>query len=185
MADQPGIGRSYVQPRIPDFSTMPPILFGLSDREMLESRIGQLEQKIDAMMDYIVQQQQTLDTANDLLARRLNEFLVERQETLTTITQWTANQNNVDLGDGIFFRVSTDGSKDLTGILAGIDGKIIRLVNVGAQNIVIKNQSASSDAANRFLCDTAADITVSAEEGVLCLYDATTARWRVFSQTWT
>ncbi len=187
MPEQPGIGRVYIQPSIPDFATIPPMLSGLGPREVTDARIEILEQKIDALMDYIVQQQQTLDTANDLLTKRLNELLVERQETLTTITQWTANQNNLDVGSGggIAFRCSTDASRDITGMLAGIDGQIRRFINVGAQNIVFKNQSASSDAANRFLNDTGADITVSPNEQIMFWRDNTTVRWRGFSQTWT
>ena len=89
------------------------------------------------------------------------------------------------MGDGIFFRVSTDASRDLTGLTNGIDGREVRLVNVGSNDLVVMHQDSNSDAANRFLCDTAADVTVSAEESVLCLYDSTTARWRVLTQTWT
>ena len=102
-----------------------------------------------------------------------------------SVTQFTASGNNVDLGDGIFFRVSTDASQDITGLTNGIDGRVIRLINVGSNDLVITNQDGNSDAANRFLCDTAADVTVRAEQSVLCLYDSTTARWRVLTQTWT
>ena len=187
MADQPGIARGYIQPQIPDFNIIPPILFGLSDRERVEARIGQLEQKIDAIMDYMRQQQPTLDTANDLNVRRLNEFLVERQETETTIAQWTGDQNNLDVGPGggIAFRFSTDASRNITGMLAGIDGQIRRFINVGSFDGVFQNQNVGSDAANRFLNDTGADITVSPNEQIMFWRDDTTARWRGFSQTWT
>ncbi len=187
MADQLGISRTLTQPVMPDFGLIPPILPDLSDQELLEAKIKRLEQRMDVLLDYIRQQQQTLDFANDLVNQRLNEFLVERQETETTIAQWTANQNNLDLGNGggIAFRFSTDASRDITGLLAGIDGQIVRFINVGSNDGVFKNQDANSDAANRFLNDTGADITVSANEQILFWRDNTTTRWRGFSQTWT
>ncbi|KKL09357.1 hypothetical protein LCGC14_2566660 [marine sediment metagenome] len=183
MADQPGIARGYIQPQIPDFNIIPPILFGLSDRERVEARIGQLEQKISAMMDYMRQQQPTLDTGNDLNVRRLNEFLVERQETETTIAQWTADQNNLDTGDGISFRVSTDATRSITGLLAGIDGQIKTFINVGSFEVEFPHQSGSSDAANRFLNATGATLLMDPEEQITFWYDITTARWREIERT--
>lgn len=183
MSDQSGIGRSYIQPTIPDFSIIPPILSGLSDREILEARIGQVEQKLNAMMDYIVLQQQTLDTANDLLARRANEFLIERQETFTTLDQFTANQNNLDTGDGIVFRISSDATRLITGLLAGIDGEIKTFINVGSNEVEFPHQSGSSDAANRLLNATAAPLLIDPNEQVTYWYDITTARWREIDRT--
>ena len=161
MAEQSGIDRTMTQPDLP------------------------LDISVEAIMSYLIEQHEALQHAYDSLAQRINELLVERQETETTPTQFTASGNNVDLGDGIFFRVSTDASRDLTGLTNGIDGRCVRLVNIGSNDLVIMHQDANSDAANRFLCDTAADVTVSAEQSVLCLYDSTTARWRVLTQTWT
>jgi len=161
VAEQSGIERTMLQPELPENPTL------------------------EDVVEYLKEQQETNQHAYDSLAQRINEFLVERQETETTVTQFTASGNNVNLGDGIFFRVSTDASRDLTGLTNGIDGRVIRLVNIGSNDLVITNQDANSDAANRFLTDRAANVTVSAEEGVVCLYDSSTARWRVFSQTWT
>jgi len=161
VAEQSGIDRTMIQPDLPENPTL------------------------EDVVEYLKEQQETNQHAYDSLAQRINELLVERQETETTVTQFTASGNNVDLGDGIFFRVSTDASRDLTGLTNGIDGRCVRLVNIGSNNLVIRHQDANSDAANRFLCDTAANVTVSAEESVLCLYDSTTARWRVLTQTWT
>ena len=159
MPDQPGVDRKMIQPDPP------------------ESQEG--------VLDWARELHKANNAAYDELAKRLNEFLVERQSTLTTLDQFTANQNNLDPGDGATFRISTDASRDITGMVEGIDGKEVRFINVGSNNAVFKNQDANSDAANRFLNDTAADVSVSAEESILFWYDITTARWRGFSQTWT
>ena len=159
MADQLGIGRHFVQPDPPD--------------------------SVEGIPAYLEELRTSLDKAYDDLSKRLNEFLVERQESLTTLSQFTGNQNNLDCGDGIMFRISTDASRDITGLAAGIDGQVKRFVNVGSSDAVFKNQDANSDAVNRLLNDTGADVTVSANESIEYWYDLTTARWRGFSQTWT
>jgi hypothetical protein len=60
-----------------------------------------------------------------------------------------------------------------------VDGETRIIWNVGSNNIVLVNESASSTAANRFTTSTGADITVAANKVVMAMYDATTARWRV------
>jgi hypothetical protein len=101
----------------------------------------------------------------------------------TSPSQITSNQNNYNPGgSGLYLRLNTDASRNITGLTFGsaqVDGQTHVIVNVGAQNIVLVNESASSTAANRFHNSTAADITLSADQMADCWYDATTARWRV------
>jgi hypothetical protein len=59
-----------------------------------------------------------------------------------------------------------------------VDGEFHYLWNVGSQNIVLVNESASSTAANRFTTSTGADLTVSANKVALIVYDGTSSRWR-------
>lgn len=73
-------------------------------------------------------------------------------------------------------RVSTDASRNLTGLAGGTDGRLIGLVNIGSFNLVLVNESASSSAANRFA--VGANQTIGANEGLTLLYDATSSRWR-------
>jgi hypothetical protein len=97
-------------------------------------------------------------------------------------TAITSNQNNYDLGgQGLFVRLSSDASRNVTGLLATtvVDGQTHYIWNVGAQDIVLVNQSASSSAANRFLTSTGADLTITAGKCALVQYDLTTAGWRV------
>lgn len=96
--------------------------------------------------------------------------------------QFTANQDNLALTvKSLFQRWSSDAARDVTGIVAGVDGQTHVLVNVGAQNIVIKHQ-VTSTAANQFFCSTGADITLSANQAADAIYDSTTARWRVYKR---
>lgn len=105
----------------------------------------------------------------------------------TDIAQITANKNNWAIGtlDTIHF-VSSDAARDVTGIvppsISDSDSfglmPILIFVNTGAQDIVFKDESASSDAANRFALK--ADITLAADGGVAFLYDRDNNRWRCF-----
>lgn len=97
-----------------------------------------------------------------------------------TPAQITANQNNYAPGTGWFQRWSSDASRNITGLTAGVDGQIIEIWNVGSQNIVLQNENASSTAANRFTTSTGADLTLAASKCAKARYDATSARWRVY-----
>ena len=115
-------------------------------------------------------------------------YLDNPVNSVVTVTQITSNQNNYTPtnGNGGIVRLSTDASRNITGLLftpVQVDGEEHVLVNVGAQNIVLKHQDAASTAANRFLNSTGADITIAPNQSALLKYDATNAYWRVFAFT--
>lgn len=96
--------------------------------------------------------------------------------------QITANQNDYNptgLSTAAVLRLNTDASRNITGIVGGAVGRLLLLQNVGAQNIVLKNQDAGSTAGNRFLLG--GDTTLAADQTITLAYDNTTARWRPFS----
>lgn len=97
----------------------------------------------------------------------------------TSPAQLTANTDNLDIGQAGVIRLSSDASRNLTGIVApaGPRGKFLLIYNVGSQNIVLIND-ATSTAANRFLNTSGANITLTPNQGAYCWYDITTARWR-------
>jgi len=101
----------------------------------------------------------------------------------TSPTQITANQNDYNpSGSSYYLRLSTDASRTVTGLTftaAQVDGQSHVIVNVGANDLVLANESASSTAVNRFKTTTGADITLTANQQATIFYDATTARWRV------
>jgi hypothetical protein len=89
-----------------------------------------------------------------------------------------ANTNNLVRPNNCFIRVNCTGNSDLTGITSG-DGALHYLMNVGSATLTLKHESASSDAANRFLMAGAADVALSANEWCVAYYDSTSARWRI------
>lgn len=101
-----------------------------------------------------------------------------------TPSQLTANVNNYDPASGAghyrTYRLSSNASRTITGMVSAPDGTEVRFINVGTNNIVLAHQSASSTAANRFLNAGAVDITLAADEAAGAVYDATTQRWRVW-----
>lgn len=103
-------------------------------------------------------------------------------------SQITADQNNYQAGSGrsYFYRLSSDASRNVTGFNpaggTNQNGEVHIFINVGSNNIVLVNESASSTAANRFTNSTGADITLAANEAALVMYDGTSSRWRVFKQ---
>lgn len=100
-------------------------------------------------------------------------------------TQLIADQNNYQAGTGrsMFYRLSSDASRSITGFNpaggTNQDGELHYFINVGSNNIVLVNESASSTAGNRFLNVTGADITLATNEMAMLVYDNTSARWRV------
>lgn len=91
----------------------------------------------------------------------------------------TADQNDYSPGVGWFQRWTSDASRNVTGMAAGQDGEARYVWNVGAQNIVLQNEHASSSAANRFTTSTGADLTLAVKRCALMMYDAGSSRWRV------
>jgi hypothetical protein len=97
-----------------------------------------------------------------------------------TPAQLTADTNDwapTGLATAAVIRASTDASRNLTGLTGGADGRLLYLANVGAQDLVLKDESASSAAANRFALT--ADLTLTPDMVVALLYDGTSSRWRL------
>lgn len=78
-------------------------------------------------------------------------------------------------------RLSTDASRNITGLVDPRDGVIKTLLNVGTNPVVLLNQNAGSSAANRF--DFGANITLAAKQSAKIRYDATDSRWKLEAAT--
>lgn len=95
--------------------------------------------------------------------------------------QLTANTDNyapTGIDTCSVLRVSTDASRNLSGITNGADGRILFLMNVGANPLVLLHDQLST-AANRFLCPSGVSFTLPANGGIQLVYDAGSSRWRV------
>lgn len=96
--------------------------------------------------------------------------------------QITADQNDYNptgLSTASTLRLSSDAARNVTGLAGGSDGRIIIVHNVGAQNIVLKDESVSSTAGNRFALT--GDLTLAADAVAVLQYDSTSSRWRAVS----
>lgn len=93
--------------------------------------------------------------------------------------QITVDQNDYDptgLATASTLRLSSDASRNLTGLAGGADGRVVIIHNIGAFGLVLKDESASSAAANRFALN--ADVTLGADQAAIFQYDSTSSRWR-------
>jgi trimeric autotransporter adhesin len=99
--------------------------------------------------------------------------------------QLTGNQDNwapSGLSTATWIRVSTNASRNLTGIVAPASGQpqSILISNVGSNNLVIKHD-VTSTAANRFYCPASVDFTLGANASLIVFYDTTSTRWRLLT----
>lgn len=112
----------------------------------------------------------------------LIDTMLKLTNSFATPAAFTADADNYSPGDfrkAIVYRLSSDASRNITGISAeGGADRIILLFNIGANDIVLKNESASSDAENRFALN--GDITLQPNNSVGLWYDSTSSRWRAF-----
>lgn len=96
----------------------------------------------------------------------------------TTLSQFTANQNDLALGTGGIIRISSDAARNITGFASGVSGDARLLVNVGSFTITLKHQDTGSTAANRIIGVNSADVEISTQGSVVVYYDGTDSRWR-------
>lgn len=113
----------------------------------------------------------------------VSDLTVQRTIKLTgdvTPSQITANQNDyapTSLSLAVTLRLSSDASRNVTGLSGGAAGRCLLLQNVGSFNLVLREQDAASTAANRFALG--ADYTLEPSGGAVLKYDGTSSRWRI------
>lgn len=94
------------------------------------------------------------------------------------------NFTNAELGSGNYLLLNpTANNKKFSGITAPAASinQVIFIMNVSTSNkTVLKNNSGSSTAANRFLFKL--DISLEANEGCIVLYDHSVSRWRCIAK---
>lgn len=101
----------------------------------------------------------------------------------------TSSQNNYVLAGSAFQRLNCATASDITGIAppsggAHVDGRMIRVFNVGTANLTLKHNSTSSTAANRMYAASGSDIVLATNDYADCVYDSTdngsgAAGWRI------
>jgi len=109
--------------------------------------------------------------------------------TSSTTSAITTNQNNYVLTGSAFQRLNCTAASDITGIAppsggAHVDGRMIKVFNVGTANLTLKHNSTSSTAANRMYAASGSDIVLAPNDYAECVYDSTdngsgAAGWRI------
>lgn len=101
---------------------------------------------------------------------------------LITPDEITSNQNDYapsGYDTAFCLRLSSDASRTITGIVATTPaaGRILFLVNVGADDITLAHENTASTAENRFLLAGSTDVTLTTLSTILLYYDAVSERW--------
>lgn len=66
----------------------------------------------------------------------------------------------------------------LTGMVAGFDLQEVRILNVGANQLIITDEDGASTAANRFAFSGTTSRVLAADSGLTVIYDSVSNRWR-------
>lgn len=97
----------------------------------------------------------------------------------------SANTNNLDVGEYGLIRIQSTGNFDWTGLIprggaAANAGRVIYILNRGANTITMKHEDAASTAENRFYTHNGNNLSLQADHVVLGMYDGVLSRWRVW-----
>ena len=120
------------------------------------------------------------NTRPTLTPAQIKQLTTEQNSALTEqvdYPQITADQNNFNLLEGVVHRLTSDASRTITGF-ANVGPGLKVILNGGAQDLVLANNNVGSDAANRILSHTTANITLNPNESALIFYDRTSTRVR-------
>ena len=95
-----------------------------------------------------------------------------------TTTAIAASTNDLALTGSAFQRLNCTAASSLTGIAppsggTHVDGRMIRVYNVGTANLTLTHNSGLSTTANRYWNSTAADIVLATNDYAELIYDST------------
>jgi hypothetical protein len=112
---------------------------------------------------------------------QFNRFELVGTISPTQITATQDNYNPTGLSTASVLRLSSDASRNITGLAGGADGRVLILHNVGGFNVALLDESLTSTAQNRFALST--NQTIPPDTSVAIQYDGTTLRWRLLSSS--
>jgi hypothetical protein len=132
-------------------------------------------------------QEITLGTNLSMSGTTLNASGSSPSYSIISPTSIGANQNNyapTSWSTADIVRLTASGDFDITGFDATASTPRKLLWNVDTANtFTLKDESASSTAANRIQCPYGTDLKIPPDGFLSIHYDATTARWRPISDT--
>jgi hypothetical protein len=102
-------------------------------------------------------------------------------EIFSTPATLVADVNNYSPSNASLWRLSSDAARDITGILSSykIVGRTLTIINVGSNNIILKNESGLSSTFNRIITGTGSDITLLPNNSINLIKDFISSRWRI------
>lgn len=105
---------------------------------------------------------------------------------ILTPDQITADEDDyapIGISQSSTLRLSADAPHAITGFAmddaSDNDGRVLRIINVGAQDITMAHEGAASAAENRLRCPGSVDFTVVGNGSCTVWYDTDSTRWRV------
>jgi hypothetical protein len=99
--------------------------------------------------------------------------------TPTTLDANTNNWQPANMATAFILRTFASTPINLTGLAAGVAGRLLILLNASANTITLKHASGSSGAGNQFLLPNGADLVLGTWESAWLTYDATDGYWLV------
>ena len=115
--------------------------------------------------------------ANPTVAQSSTAFALNAIISPASFATQQNDYNPAGLSGASVLRLTATAQSNITGLAGGVAGRVIILWNVGSSQVVLKKQSVSSTAANRFALAT--DIALVPNGSLFLQYDATSSRWRV------
>ena len=100
---------------------------------------------------------------------------------ISAFTAVNGNNNNISIGSSSFVRITgPTAAYTITGIAAGVDGKIVILFNKTGSNMIIAHQTTST-AANQILCSNNTNANIKQNGCATLIYSSTDSRWVLVS----
>ena len=120
-----------------------------------------------------------LTVASDLTVTNAGNVAFQRNTTDFTAV---GTQDDVNLGTGVLFRINGASAQTITSIAGGADGRVITIVNAGANAAAFQNETGPT-AANRIITGTGGNLSVPTGSTIQLAYDSGASRWRVIGGT--
>lgn len=95
-----------------------------------------------------------------------------------TYTALDGDNNDIDLGSYVTVKISgPTNNYRITGIIGGVDGRMIILYNNTDKDMLLRHDDANSQAGNRIYCCEEGQYSVKSYGAVILMYDGATGYW--------
>jgi hypothetical protein len=96
-----------------------------------------------------------------------------------TPAQITVNQNDYAISTASRVFLTSDAARDITGIVAGAEGQVLRIINAGSFAITLKFLNGGSAAGNQIVAANSADAVIRTNGTAVLVYDVARSVWHV------